>query len=109
MESSGKYGGMTTNASGSLCRVDWQTSEPRGRNLEQGQATELVRGRRTELGDFKVQWSKFRDPLRREDQLILDELFHGLEIHKDAYESMPGRDMIAATVVPKAMEQEKVG
>lgn len=63
--------------------------------------------RRNELEDFNIQWSKFRDPLRREDQLVLDEMFRALEIHKDACDLMPNRDRFATAVVSMLIEQRK--
>lgn len=63
--------------------------------------------RRTGPGNLNVQWAKLRDPLHREDQLILDDMFQALEIHKGACNSMPGRDRFAATVVSMLIEQRK--
>ena len=63
--------------------------------------------RQTDLGNFTLQWSKFRDPLRREDQLVLDEIFQALETHKEACGSMPGRDRFAAAAVAMLIEQRK--
>lgn len=34
--------------------------------------------------EFTARWSKFRDALRHEDQLVWDEMFQAVEIHRDA-------------------------
>lgn len=34
-------------------------------------------------GEFSNRWSKFRDALRHEDQLVWDEMWKAVDIHRD--------------------------
>ncbi len=63
--------------------------------------------RRNDLEDFNIQWSKFRDPLRREDRLVLDEMFKALEIYKEACATMTERERFAAAALAMLVEQRK--
>ncbi len=42
--------------------------------------------------EFKNRWDKFRDALRHEDQLLLDEMFKATEIHRDAIAAGEGNE-----------------
>lgn len=68
---------------------------------------EGFKGRRTELENFNIQPSKFRDLLRREDQLVFDEMLQAIEIHKCTCDSMSDRDRFAAAVLSMLIQQRK--
>lgn len=40
--------------------------------------------------EFTNRWTKFLDALRHEDQLVLDEMFKAVDVHRDAIASMDG-------------------
>lgn len=58
--------------------------------------------------EFKDGWSKFRDALRREDQLIWDEMFQALEIHREAVSSMSSTSESEATAIAMLIEQHRI-
>ena len=42
--------------------------------------------------EFKNRWMKFRETLRREDQLVWDEMWKATEVHKDAIAAGEGNE-----------------
>lgn len=62
---------------------------------------------RDSIVKFDHQWAKFREPLRREDQLVLDEMFRARKVHKEACDSMPELMRFQAVVVSMLIEQRK--
>lgn len=58
--------------------------------------------------EFKNGWTKFRDALRREDQLIWDEMFKAPEIHREAVGAMSSTSEFEATAIAMLIEQEKI-
>lgn len=60
------------------------------------------------VAEFKNRWDKFRDALRREDQVVFDEMFKASEIHRDAIAAMAGNDF-EKKIMAMMVEQRKIG
>jgi hypothetical protein len=58
--------------------------------------------------EFRNSWNKFRDALRREDQLMLDEMFRAPDIHLEAVNAMGGTSEFVAMAMAMLIEQEKI-
>ena len=57
---------------------------------------------------FRSRWVKYREVLRREDQLMLDEMFRAPDIHLEAVNAMSGTSEFVAMAMAMLIEQEKV-
>ena len=57
---------------------------------------------------FRSRWVKYREVLRREDQLMLDEMFRAPVIHLEAVNAMSSASEFEATAIAMLIEQEKI-
>lgn len=58
--------------------------------------------------EFATRWTKFRDALRREDQLVWDEMWKAVDIHQDAVNAMTGSSEFEKQFVAMMIEQRRL-
>ena len=58
-------------------------------------------------GEFINRWAKFRETLRREDQVVWDEMWKATEVHKDAIAVGEGNEF-ERQVMAMMIEKRKI-
>ena len=57
---------------------------------------------------FRSRWVKYREVLRREDQLMLDEMFRAPDVHHEAVSAMSGVSGFEPMFMAMLIEQTRI-